>query len=176
MSYPQRLVDAQLTVQGRPVAYARGTLVLWARHDAPVLAGQPLDFAVLRNPSLTRVAIANPEQAPYGKAAQAAIGGMFLTSTLAPKLRLAANIAQAAQFADSGNAEVGFLSLTSALTPRLQADGSYLPVPKEIYPAIIQGAVSLKHGPHADAANRFLQFLGSPDARAILKQHGLDAP
>ncbi len=176
MSYPQKLVDAQLTVQGRPVAYARGTLVLWARHDAPVLGGQPLDFAVLRNPSLTRVAIANPQQAPYGRAAQAAIAGMFLTSTLAPKLRLAANVAQAAQFADSGNAEVGFLSLTSALSPRLQADGSFLPVPKEVYPAIVQGAVSLKHAPHTDAAQRFMQFLATPEVRAILKQHGLDAP
>ncbi len=172
-AYPQKLVDKQLT-SGGTVVYARGSLVLWARHSAPMLQGQPLTFAVLRYPSLNTVAIANPQTAPYGKAAQAAIDGLSLTSTLAPKLRRAANIAQAAQFADSGNADVGFLSLTSALTPKLKADGSYVPVPRELYPPILQGAVVLKGGKNAVGAGRFLDYLRSPGVQATLRDRGLD--
>ncbi len=173
-SFPQRLVDKQLTVEPSPVVYAKGTLVLWARHQAPVLRGQPLSFAVLRNPALSSVAIANPQTAPYGRAAQAAIRGLFLTATLAPKLRLAPNIAAASQFVDSGDAEVGFLSLTSALTARLKADGSYLPVPKEVYPPILQGAVILKGTKNTGAAGALLDYLRTPEARATMQTRGLE--
>ncbi len=174
--FPQKLVAAGLTTENKPVIYARGTLVLWARKDAPVLHGLPLSFAVLRNPALQSVAIANPAQAPYGRAAQAAIGTLSLTSTLAPKLRIAGNIAQAAQFADTGNAEVGFLSLTAANTPRLQNDGNYLTVPAAMYPPITQGAVVLRAGPdHADA-ERLLQFLATPAVRALMAKKGLQPP
>ena len=172
--FPQRLADKQLTVQPSPVVYAKGTLVLWARHQAPVLHGLPLSFAVLRNPALASVAIANPQTAPYGRAAQAAINGMFLNSTLAPKLRIAPNIAAAAQFADSGSAEVGFLSLTSALTPRLAADGSYLAVPKEVYPPILQAGVVLKGARNARAAGVLLDYLRTPAARAAMQARGLE--
>ncbi len=172
-AYPQRLVDKQLT-SGGTVVYAKGTLVLWARHNAPMLQGQPLTFAVLRYPALNTVAIANPQTAPYGKAAQAAIDALSLTSTLAPKLRRASNVAQAAQFADSGNADVGFLSLTSALTPRLKADGSYVAVPRELYPPILQGAVVLKGGKNMVSAGRLLDYLRSPGVQATLRDRGLD--
>lgn len=175
-SFPQKLIDKDLTVEKKPEVYARGTLVLWTRRNAPVLHGLPLSFAVLRNPALRSVAIANPQTAPYGRAAQAAIGNMHLTSTLTPKLRVAANIAQAAQYADSGNAEVGFLSLTSASTPQLQADGTFLPVPPELYPPILQGAVVLHKAHNGAAAHRLLAYMRTPRVRALLKQKGLSPP
>jgi len=174
--FPQKLVAAGLTTENKPVIYARGTLVLWARKDAPVLHGLPLSFAVLRNPALRSVAIANPAQAPYGRAAQSAIATLFLTSTLAPKLRIASNVAQAAQFANTGNAEVGFLSLTSASTPRLQNDGSYLTVPAAMYPPIAQGAVVLRAGPNHVDAERLLQFLATSPVRSMMAKNGLQPP
>ncbi|RRA49733.1 molybdate ABC transporter substrate-binding protein [Acidipila sp. EB88] len=176
MSYPQRLVAAGLTNESRPVPYARGTLVLWARHDAKVLRGGPLTFAVLRHPQLQSVAIANPDHAPYGRAAKAAIATMHLASTLGPKLKVAENIAQAAQYADSGNAEVGFLSLTSASSAKLSADGTYLKVPEEFYPPIVQGAVVLHKGANAAAAEQLLHFLAAPSTRAMLASGGLQPP
>ncbi len=176
LGFPQRVVDASLATETKPVAYARGTLVLWARRDAPVLAGKPLTLAVLRDPALKSVAIANPEHAPYGRAAQAAIASMQLSAPLAPKLRVASNIAEAAQFADSGNAEVGFLSLTGASTSTLQADGTYVPVPDSAYPPIVQGAVVLKHAADPADAERLLQFVATPAIREFLAQRGLQPP
>lgn len=175
-SFPQRLIDKGLARESKPLVYARGTLVLWARKDAPVLHGLPLSFAVLRNPALSSVAIANPRNAPYGRAAQAAIESMHLTSTLTPKLRVAANIAQAAQYADSGNAEVGFLSLTSASTARLEADGTFLRVPPETYPPILQGAVVLRHAQNGSGAARLLDYLRTPAIGSTLRQKGLMPP
>ncbi len=174
--FPQRVVDAGLATETKPVPYARGTLVLWARKDAVVLGGAPLTLAVLRDPALKSVAIGNPEHAPYGRAAQAAIAAMQLSAALGPKLRIASNIAEAAQYADSGNAEVGFLSLTGASTANLRADGSYVFVPEATYPPIVQAAVVLKRGADAADAERLLQFLATPPIREFLAQRGLLPP
>ena len=176
LGFPQRVVDAALATEAKPVAYARGTLVLWARRDAPVLGGKPLTLAVLRDPALKSVAIANPDHAPYGRAAQAAVASMQLSAQLGPKLRVASNIAEAAQFTDSGNAEVGFLSLTGAGTPKLRADGTYVAVPESAYPAIVQGAVVLKHAADPADAERLLQFVATPAIRELLAQRGLLQP
>ena len=176
VSFPQRVIDAGLANETRPIVYARGTLVLWARKDAPVLHGKPVSMGILHDPALQSVAIANAEHAPYGRAAQAAIAKLNLQAVLAAKLRVAANIAQTAQYADSGNAEVGFLSLTSAKTEKLTSDGTFVPVPSEDYPAILQGAVVLKHGANAPGAARLLDFLRTPATRSLLEQKGLSPP
>ncbi len=176
MGFPQHVIEAGLARESRPTPYARGTLVLWARRDEAVLHGRPLTLDILKDPALQSVAMANAEHAPYGKAAQAAIASMHLTATLAPKLRIAANIAQTAQYADSGNAEVGFLSLTSASTPRLQADGTFQPIPAADYPPIVQGVVTLKRAVNAEGAAQLLQFLSEPATREALHRAGLEPP
>ena len=89
---------------------------------------------------------------------------------------VAENIAQTAQYADSGNADVGLISLTSALTPRLAADGSYVVIPADSYPPILQGAVVVKNSARRDDAHRFLDFLGSAPIRKELAERGLRAP
>jgi molybdate transport system substrate-binding protein len=173
LSFPQKVIAAGLGDSAEPVPYARGTLVLWARNNSPL---QPLSIDSLRNPSLKTVAVANPDHAPYGRAAKAAIEKLGLTATLQSKLVVAENIAQTAQYADSGNAEVGFLSLTSALTPRLMADGKYVALPEDSYPPLLQGAVVIKNGPAAEEAHQFLDFLLSPPIRKQLAERGLKAP
>jgi molybdate transport system substrate-binding protein len=173
LSFPQKVIAAGLGESAEPVPYARGTLVLWARNDSPV---QPLSMDSLRNPSLKTVAVANPDHAPYGRAAKAAIEKLGLADTLQGKLVVAENIAQTAQYADSGNAQAGFLSLTSALTPRLTSDGKYVAVPEDSYPPLLQGAVVIKHGPNAEESHQFLDFLLSAPIRKELAERGLKAP
>jgi molybdate transport system substrate-binding protein len=173
LSFPQKVIAAGLGDSAEPVPYARGTLVLWARNDSPV---QPLSMDSLRNPSLKTVAVANPDHAPYGRAAKAAIEKLGLADTLQGKLVVAENIAQTAQYADSGNAQVGFLSLTSALTPRLTSDGKYVVVPADSYPPLLQGAVVIKHAPGSEEAHQFLDFLLSAPIRQELADRGLKAP
>ncbi len=170
LSYPKRLVDAGLADSATSITYAKGTLVLWARRDSP-LGAPPKEL--LRNPGLKRLAIANPDRAPYGRAAVAALMNLKLYDALKPRLVTAENVAQAAQFADSGNADAGLISLTLAKTPRMTADGSYFAIPADLYSPIEQGAVIVsKSGQHA-AAQKLLDYLLSAPVQSELAKSGL---
>jgi molybdate transport system substrate-binding protein len=176
LSYPKRLIDAGLADtagspdSSTPITYAKGTLVLWTRKDSPL--GQP-SLDLLRNPGLKRLAIANPDRAPYGRAAVAALTNLKLYETLMPRLATAENIAQAAQFVDSGNAEAGLISLTSAKTQRMAANGTYLIIDRALYPPIEQGAVIVSNTTQRSSVHKFLDFLLSPPIQAQLSKSGL---
>jgi molybdate transport system substrate-binding protein len=176
LSYPKRLIDAHLADtagrpgSGAPIIYAKGTLVLWTRKDSPL---PPPSLDLLRNPGLKRLAIANPDRAPYGRAAVAALASLNLYDALKPRLATAENIAQAAQFVDSGNASAGLISLTSALSPRMTAGGTYFILPRNLYPPIEQGAVIVSNTTQRTAANKLLDFLLSPQVQAQLAKSGL---
>ena len=177
LSFPGKVIAADLGDSGEPIPYARGTLVLWTRKDSPIWKSTgDLTIDTLRNPALGKVAIADATHAPYGRAAMAAIRNLGLMDSLRGKLVVAENIAQTAQFAESGNAEVGLISLTSALTPRLKAEGSFVEIPTDKYPPILQGAVVMKNSSSRDTAHRFLDFLRSPPIRKQLAERGLRAP
>jgi molybdate transport system substrate-binding protein len=176
LDYPKKLIKDGLTDGTTPQIYARGTLVLWTRKDsglAPSLTERAEDL--LRNPALKRLAIANPDRAPYGRAAVAALRSMKLYDALAPRLVTAENIAQAAQFADTGNADAGLISLTSARTPRMSGSGRYFEIPHALYPPIEQGAVVLKRSTQSDRAHRLLGYLLSGQGQAQLSLGGLTA-
>jgi molybdate transport system substrate-binding protein len=166
--YPKQLVQAGMA--SAPLVYAKGTLVLWERKDAGL---PPPSLALLRDARLKRLAIANPDRAPYGKAAVAALQKLGLYDALKPRLATAENIAQAAQFADSGNADAGLISLTSALTPQLKSSGSYFVMPRDLYPPIEQGAVVISRGSQREAAHKLLDYLLSPPIQAELAKGGL---
>jgi molybdate transport system substrate-binding protein len=170
LSFPQRVIDAGRAEQAVPLPYARGTLVLWTRTDSGVT---DLSLEALGSAAVKSIAIANPDHAPYGRAAQATLRHVGLFNTLQPKLVIAENIAQAAQYADSGNAQAGFISLTSALTPRLSTDGHFVQVPDEDYPAIVQGAIVIRGSAGAGAAHRFLEFLQRREIQQTLAAEGL---
>ena len=170
LSFPQRVVAAGMAEEHRPVPYARGTLVLWTRNDTPF---HRLSIHSLEDPSLKTLAIANPKHAPYGQAALDALQHLGLYPALQPKLVVAENIAQAAQYVDSSNAQLGMISLTAALTPRMEADGHYVLVPRHAYLPILQGAVVIRNSLNAQAANRFLKFLESPSIARELEARGL---
>jgi molybdate transport system substrate-binding protein len=176
LSYPKRLLDAGkadtagLSNSASPVTYARGTLVLWTRKDGH-WPNPTLD--TLRDPSLQRIAIANPDRAPYGRAAIAALTNLKLLDTLKPKFVTAENISQTAQFAETGNTDAGLISLTSAKTEHLASIGSYFVIPGNLYPPIEQGAVIISNTPQRQNAQRFLEFLLSPPIQQQLAKSGL---
>jgi molybdate transport system substrate-binding protein len=170
-SFPQKVVAAGLADTSEPVPYARGTLVLWARKDSPL---QPLTLDTLRQGKFASLAIANPDHAPYGRAAVAALTWMKLYDQVKPKIVQAENIAQTAQFVESGNAQVGLISLTSASTAHMREVGAFVRVPAEAYPAILQCAVAMKKSQHSADAHAFLDWLRSPAVQQSLPQYGLD--
>lgn len=171
LGYPSRVIKAGLADSTEPIPYAAGTLVLWTRNDSS-LPAPSLDL--LRNSSaLRRLAIANPDRAPYGNAAVAALTSLGLYDTLKPKLATAENISQAAQFVYSHNADAGLISLTSALTPEMKAAGRYFVIPRNLYPPLQQGAVVMRNARHRAAAHRLLDFLLSTPVQAQLAKGGL---
>ncbi len=174
MGFAQHVIDAGLGATPKPIAYAQGTLVLWERKDGPV---QPLTLDALKSSAVQSVAIANAEHAPYGRAAMAALTSLNLLDIVKPKLRVAENIAQTAQFAESGNAQLGLISLTSASTTKLQSEGTYVEMPSGSYPVILQGAVVIKRaGSDTKNAQALLDFLLSARVQAELVKHGLKPP
>jgi molybdate transport system substrate-binding protein len=171
LSFPQRVIDSGLSDSAQPTTYARGTLVLWTRNDSPF---RQLSVDTLRDPALKTIAIANAEHAPYGRAAEASLKKLGLYDQLTPKLVVAENIAQTAQYVDSGNAQVGLISLTSAVSERLRASGHYVVMPRDSYPPILQGAVVLKNSANKEAAHRLLEFLLSAPVQKELAARGLE--
>ena len=169
MGLPERIVHDGFAAAGSEAQpYARGTLVLWTRNQSGIGS---LDMQLLRSPQVRSVAIANPQRAPYGRAAMQALTTLALIPAVQPKLRTAENIAQAAQFASTGNADVGLISLTSALT--LTKQGHYVEVQPDAYQPILQGAVALKGGANAKGAAAFLKYLHSASVAQQLERGGL---
>jgi len=171
MSFPQKVIAGGRAEESAPVMYARGTLVLWARKDT--LHGVPLTVQFLSDPKVKRIAIANPAHAPYGRAAIAALHGLGVYAALQSKLVYAENIAQAAQYAASGNAQCGLISQTLAESAALRSSGAYVAIPASDYPPIKQGAVLIKDAQQSVVAQKFLQWILSPQGQSLLAVGGL---
>jgi len=164
-------IDFARRLAAKPEAvftYAVGRIVVW------VPPNSPLDPATaLRAPGLQHLAIANPEHAPYGRAAQAALRALGLHDTLQPKLVLGENVAQTFQFVQSGAADAGIVALSLVLAPKVRGQGRYWEVPQDLYPTLEQGGIILHDSP---AARDFRDLLLSPAGRSILSEFGFSQP
>lgn len=173
MKYPAQLAREGAADPATLAPYAVGRIVLWSLDRRFDLSQ---GMRVLSDSRLERFAIANPEVAPYGRAAQASLMALGFWETVKPKLVLGDNIAQTAQFIQTGNAQVGIVSYATVLAPKVKGTGSYYLIPNDGVPPIEQGAVITRHGAANPLAPRFMQFLQSPAARAILLKHGFSLP
>ncbi|WP_457634262.1 molybdate ABC transporter substrate-binding protein [Oceanithermus desulfurans] len=166
--YLRHLADAGVRIYTE-TPFARSPLVLYVPSRLGVT---PTGFDVLADPRVRRVAVANPAYAPFGKAALTALKRAGWYARVEDKLIYAANVSQAAQMTVQG-ADAGFLALASALLPALRERGAYWRVPQDLYPPLLQVAAQLDPRPEAQ---RFVAFLGSEEARAILARHGYATP
>lgn len=173
--YPRRLEAAGAVRPGSFRVYAVGRLALWSSRGLP----EDLEregLAALLSPSVRRIAMANPEHAPYGRAAAAALERENLAGRLRNKLVLGENVAQAAQFLESGAADAGFISESLARSSSLQAKGTAWPVPASLYPRLEQAAVVTKQAKNPEAALKLLDYLSGPEGRRLLAEAGFDLP
>jgi molybdate transport system substrate-binding protein len=173
--YPKQLVADGLAVQDSLCRYAVGRLVLWAPSES-VLDLQKLGMQALLDPSVKKIAIANPQHAPYGRAAEAALKHFGIYDQVTAKLVLGENVAQAAQFVESGNAQAGLIALSHALAPTMKNKGRYWTVPLDSYPTLNQAAVVLFRSKRPDAAQEFLKFVRSSESVSLLKSYGFTLP
>lgn len=174
IAYPRKLEAAGLAEPGSLYEYAVGKLVLWVPKASLLDLKQGL--AVLTNPSIHKIGIANPEHAPYGRAAVAAMkhGGVY--DRVSDKLVMGENISQTAQFVQSGNADIGLLALSLAVAPSLKEKGRYELIPTSEYPPIEQAAVIIKSTKKIVTAKQFLAYLKKPEIVSLMRDYGFVIP
>jgi len=175
MDYPRQLIAAGDADAASLYQYAVGRLVLWVPADSP-LDIERLGMKVLLDPSVKKIAIGNPQHAPYGRAAVAALRHAGLYDQVADRLVLGENISQAAQFVESGNAQVGFVALAHAAAPAMRGKGKFWEVPADFYPPLAQGVVVLSHSQHKKEAAEFLNYIKTKDVGELLRKYGFTLP
>jgi molybdate transport system substrate-binding protein len=167
---PERLVNEGFAVKGTMFDYARGRLVFVSQAPGSSTSVEQL----LRQAQFKKLAIANPELAPYGLAAKQTLEALGLLPKVQARLVMGENIGQAAHFVFSGNADAGLLPRAFALeTPEQKKlyQHSWL-VPESLHQPIVQTAVLLTRGQHNQAARAFMQYLQQPEAQGIIASHG----
>lgn len=167
---PAQLAKEGLAIDNTRFVYAQGKLVLWSAKPSVVDS----KGAILTSAKLEKLALADPQTAPYGAAAQQTLQKLTLWEKLngEGKLVLGTSVAQAHQFVDSGNASCGFVALSQVLAGKRR--GSYWLVPQALYAPLQQEAVLLKSD--KPAARAFLSWLKThPKALAAIKAAGYSA-
>ena len=173
LEYPEKLVASGRAVPRSLTTFAVGRLVLWSTRPSIDVSSLP---ALVRNPQVRRIAVANVTTAPYGKAAREALLKLGLWSEAGPKLVVGENITQTAQFVETGNADAGFVALSLVLSPRLKDKGRWQEIDAALHSPLEQGAVITKRGGSNPAAARFLLFLRSSAARSVFERFGYRVP
>jgi molybdate transport system substrate-binding protein len=161
---PTQAVEEGYGVEGSVIAYAIGQLVLYSVEEAKVSGPETLEAG-----DFQQIAIANPQTAPYGKAAVETMEALGVFEQLQPKIVQGQNIGQAFQFVETGNAEMGFVALGQVSQSQT---GSRWIVPQEYYEPLRQDAVLLATGADNPAATAFLEFLRGEEASAIIEKFG----
>jgi len=174
IEYPKKLEAAGLAEPGTRCEYAAGRIVIWTPADAN-MDGNKQGWEILLDASVEKIAIANPQHAPYGRAAVAALRKAGVYELVGAKLVYGENISQAAQFVQSGNAQAGIVALSLAVSPAMR-DGKRWEIPEEMHPALEQGAIVVKDAKNKDSARAFLEFVKSAAGRAILAKDGFAFP
>jgi molybdate transport system substrate-binding protein len=174
IDYPKKLEAAGLAAPGTVYEYAVGRIVIWMPEKADFDLAR-LGWKALLLGEIQKIAIANPEHAPYGRAAVAALQNAGIYEQIRGKLVYGENISQAAQFVQSGNAQAGIVALSLAISTSMKGGRSW-EIPVNSYPPIEQGAVILKGTRDKEAARAFMVFVKSDVGRKILERNGLTLP
>ena len=170
IDYPRKLEAAGLAEPGTLYEYAIGRIAIWTPADAKVDVTRR-GWKTLLDPSVQKIAVANPEHAPYGRAAVAALQKAGIYDEVKAKLVYGENISQAAQFVQSGNAQAGIVAMSLAVSAGMK-DGKRWEIPADMHPPIEQAAIVLKSGVNKDAARAFFEFVKSEAGRATLAKFG----
>ena len=173
--YPTKLAAAGVADASSLRTYALGHLVLWVPNNSP-FDPEKLQMEILTQPAVTRIAIANPQHAPYGRAAMAALQHYGLQDKIAGKLVFGENVSQAAQFVQSGNAQAGLIAMALAKSPTMASAGKFWVLPSGSYPELRQAVVVISGSKSKKAAQAFLDFVLSPEGADTLRKYGLTPP
>ncbi|WHZ30220.1 MAG: Molybdenum ABC transporter, substrate-binding protein ModA [Nitrospira sp.] len=168
---PRKLEEEGFGIKNSRFTYAIGRLVLWSP-NADLVKGEE----TLYSKNYTRLAITNPKNAPYGLAAMQAMQKLKIWDKLQPQhiIIMGENIGQTMGFVESGKAELGFVALSQIMDPKIQGKGSRWDVPNNLHEPIKQDVILLTKGKDNAGAKALLEFMGGPQARAIIERYGYE--
>lgn len=171
IAFPRQLAAKGLAASDiRP--YAVGRIVLWsAEMDA-----SKMTLESLMDPKITRIAIANPKHAPYGRRAEEALRASGLWEKLEPKLVFGEDMIQVMQFVQTGNAQVGIIALSFAVNPELASKGGYWLIPAELHEPLEQAYIITKHAEGNELAKRFADHMSTTPVRSVMIKYGFVLP
>ena len=172
--FPMKLIQGDRAEPRSAVIYGIGSLVLWMPANAKCNPAVE-KWDCLLKPEVTKIAIANPAHAPYGRAAVQALQAAHLYEQIRAKLVFGENVAQAAQFVQSGNAQAGILAYSQTRLRSL-SQGKQWEIPRESYPRIEQTVVILKVARDKSVAGEFVKFVTEGSGRELLQQAGFQPP
>lgn len=171
--FPIRLTNEHLTID-QPRIYAYGSLILWTMRNELKLTP---DLAILNDPSIKKIAIANPQAAPYGRQAINSLKGSNIYTDIASKLIYGESIAQTNQFISTKSADIGFTAKSVVMDDEMKNKGYWIDVDPALYEPIAQGCVILKHAQNQlEIAQRFVEFLFSKEGQTIFTKYGYRLP
>jgi molybdate transport system substrate-binding protein len=173
LGFPEALVRTGHADAASLTPFAVGRIVLWTVKPGVDLSSVA---AAVRSPSVQTLAIANTVSAPYGRGARQALQSLGLWDLAGPKLVTAEDISQAAEFVETGNADAGFVAMSAVLSPKLKGRGRWIEVPAELYEPLVEGAVITARGKGNPESARYIAFLRSASARAVLERFGYGSP
>ena len=171
IAYPRELAKQGLAAsEVKP--YAVGRIVLWSAE----MDVTKMTLANLIDPKITKIAIANPKHAPYGKRAEEALRSAGLWEKVQPKLVFGENISQATQYVQTGNAQVGIIALSLVRNSELSKKGGYYLIPDTMHNPLEQGYIITKRGANKTLAKQFSEYIGSKLARGVMIKYGFELP
>jgi len=169
VSFTESVIAKGMCDGSTKTLYARGRIVLWARAGVVL----PDGLSGLTDPRFVKIALANPEHAPYGRAAREALIKTGLWEAVKGRAVYGENVQQTLKFAESGNADIAFVALSLAIVSK---GGSYLPVDESLHAPIDQALVVCGHGKNVEMGRAFAEFVGSKEGRTIMKRYGFLLP
>ena len=166
---PKLLGEEGFGVKDSRFTYAIGRLVLWSP-NADLIKGEE----TLRFKQYKRLAMANPKTAPYGVAAMEAMQKLELWEGIQSQIVIGESLGQTMGFIESGNAQLGFVALSQVMDPKIKGKGSRWDVPTNLHEPIKQDVILLTKGKNNPAAKALMEFIGSPQAKAIIERYGYE--
>jgi molybdate transport system substrate-binding protein len=169
VDFIDQLAQKNLILPDTKALYARGRITLWTTRDSKVQVNELSDLA---RREISRIAIANPDHAPYGLAARQALEQVGIWDQIKPKLVYGENIRQTLQYAQTGNVDVAIVALSLSL----QTDGRWVLVPEHLHKPIDQALAVIKGTKHEPEARQFAAYINSPSGRVIMRKYGFTLP
>lgn len=162
------VIDGQRAQSNTKVVYARGRIVLWAASSKKV----PRDISELSSSRYTRIAIANPDHAPYGLAAKQALTSAGVWESVSNKLVLGENISDTKKIIDSGNVDAGIIALSLAIAD----GGTYVEIPEKLHEPLLQSVVVTTSGAQQVGGKKWVDFMMSTAGSRIMSKYGFVPP